>query len=83
MTVDQLKELAVFLMLETISVEPTVGGPIQAATVTLRNAFQRLTEDEIEELIQACQPKVGIFRKLLREIWEPNLPAKAIHAKYE
>jgi len=72
MMVDQLKELAVFLMLETMSVEPTVGGPIQAATVTLRNGFQRVSEDEIDQLIRRCQPRVQAFRKQLISLWEPS-----------
>ncbi|MFQ5894559.1 MAG: hypothetical protein ACE5JJ_01895 [Nitrospinota bacterium] len=72
MMVDQLKELAVFLMLETMTVEATVGGPIQAATVTLRNGFERVSENGIYELMRSCRPKVQTFRKLLLDLWEPS-----------
>jgi len=72
MMVEQLKQLAVFLMLETMSAEITVGGPIQLATVTLRNGFQRITEEEIHELIRTCQPKIQTTRKLLLGLWQEN-----------
>jgi len=68
MTVEQLKPLAVFFMLETMSIEATVGGPIQLATVTLRTGFQRVTEDEIEALVTACQPKIQRLRRILLEL---------------
>jgi 20S proteasome alpha/beta subunit len=68
MTVAQLTQLAVFLMLETMSTEITVGGPIQLATVTVRNGFQRVTEEEIDKLLDTCQSKVRDFRRLLLEL---------------
>ncbi len=68
MTVDQVTQLAVFLMLETMSAEVTVGGPIQLATVTIRNGFQRVTENQIDELLEICQSKVKAFRRVLLEI---------------
>jgi len=55
-------------MLETMSAEVTVGGPIQLATVTIRNGFQRVTENQIDELLEICQSKVKAFRRVLLEI---------------
>lgn len=72
MTVEQLKELTVFLMLETMTAETTVGGPIQAATVTLRNGFQRVVEDEIHDLQEKCQAKIQAFRRVLLELDAPG-----------
>jgi 20S proteasome alpha/beta subunit len=73
MTVDQLTQLAVFLMLETMSTEITVGGPIQLATVTIRNGFRRVSEEEIDKLLEICQAKTRAFRRLLLELYTEGL----------
>lgn len=65
MTVKQLAEFAVFVLLETATVEETVGGPIQLATVTLSEGFQRLHADDIQRLIERNQERIASFRQLL------------------
>lgn len=67
-TVKQLAEMAVFLLLETTTVEETVGGPIQLATVTLEQGFQRLHPDDIRELIERNQHRICAFRRFLLDI---------------
>jgi hypothetical protein len=65
MNVEQLKRLAVFLLVETEMISPGVGGPFQIATVTLENGFQRLSEKEVRDLINESQPKFAEFRRIL------------------
>lgn len=65
MTVNQLTELAVFLLLETTTVEDTVGGPIQLASVTLNEGFKRMHPDDIQALIEGNQPRICTFRRTL------------------
>lgn len=66
--VAQLSELAVFLLVETAVTEPTVGGPLQLATVTLGQGFQRLHEQDIDEILQRSQRRFCQFRKVLLEV---------------
>lgn len=65
MTVETLKRLAVFLLVETGIVSPTVGGQLQIATVTLENGFQRLNEHEVQSLIEENQPRFAEFRRIM------------------
>lgn len=63
MDVEQLKRLAIFLLVETETVAPSVGGALQVATITLENGFQRLNEQEIRKLICENQFRFAEFRK--------------------
>jgi 20S proteasome alpha/beta subunit len=65
MNVDQLKRLAVFLLVETEMISPSVGGPLQIATVTLENGFQRLSEKDVRDLIDENQARFADFRRIL------------------
>ncbi len=65
MNVEQLKRLAVFMLVETEMISPSVGGPSQIATVTLENGFQRLSEKEIQDLINENQGRFAEFRRIL------------------
>jgi hypothetical protein len=65
MNVEQLKRLAVFMLVETEMISPSVGGPLQIATVTLENGFQRLSEKEIQDLINENQGRFAEFRRIL------------------
>ncbi|MNB98937.1 hypothetical protein D3C75_462000 [compost metagenome] len=62
MTVEQLKKLAVVLLLETTSYNDTVGGPIQIATVSYEKGFRQLSQDEVNDLIEKVQPNIINFR---------------------
>ncbi|MEA3408568.1 MAG: hypothetical protein U9R48_10915 [Chloroflexota bacterium] len=68
-SVAQLRELAVFLLVETAITEPTVGGPLQLATITLGQGFQRLHEKDINEILQRSQKRFCQFRKILLEVF--------------
>ena len=65
MTVEQLKRLGVFLLVETEIVSPSVGGQVQMATVALESGFQRLNEKEVQEIIDENQWRFAEFRKIL------------------
>lgn len=69
MSVEQLSELAIFLLVETSVSEQTVGGPLQVATVTLGQGFQRLHEKDINEILRCSQRRFCLFRKILLEIF--------------
>jgi 20S proteasome alpha/beta subunit len=67
-SVAQLKRLAVLCLTETSGVEPTVGGPIQMATVTLAEGFKRIYDQEIHQLLLKNQNCHGSLRSHLREL---------------
>jgi len=67
-SVAQLKRYAMLCLTETSSVEPTVGGPIQMATVTLAEGFKRIYEQEIHQLLLKNQNCHGSLRAHLREL---------------
>ncbi len=69
MDVEQLKRLAVFFLVETEIVEPTVGGPFQVAVVTLEHGFQRLSEKEVRQLITENQLRFAKFRRVLFDLF--------------
>jgi hypothetical protein len=53
------------LLVETEMISPTVGGPLQIATVTLENGFQRLSEKDVQDLINGNQRRFAEFRRIL------------------
>jgi len=69
LSVDNLVDVAVFLFLQTMIVEETVGGPIQLATVNLEKGFQRLHEDDIQRIISKLQKRISVFNKSLLELF--------------
>lgn len=71
MNVEQLKRLAVFMLVETEMTSNTVGGQLQIATVTIANGFQRLNEQEIGVLINENQPRFAKFRRILMDNLRP------------
>ncbi len=68
MTVNALAELAVFLMVETMTVEETVGGPIQMATITQTAGFQRVHYQDIVRMLQSQQKRFAHFNQICRNI---------------
>lgn len=65
MDVSQLKRLAAFMLIETETASPSVGGQLKLATVTLRGGFQQLNENDIQELINENQPRFAKYRRIL------------------
>jgi len=68
MTVSELTELAVFLIAETMTVEKTVGGPIQMAVITQTAGFQRVHQRDIIRMLQSHQKRFAHFNQICRNI---------------
>ncbi len=65
MDVEQLKRLAVFMLIETETISTSVGGQLKLATVTLEGGFQRLNEADIQILIRENQLRFAKYRRTL------------------
>lgn len=65
MDIEQLKRLAVFMLIETETVSATVGGQLKLATVTLEQGFQLLHEKDIQNIIRENQPRFAKYRRIL------------------
>jgi len=65
MDIEQLKRLAVFMLIETETVSTTVGGQLKLATVTLDQGFQLLNEKDIQSIIKESQPRFAKYRRIL------------------
>ena len=63
--VEQLKRLAVFMLIETETVSATVGGQLKLASVTLDQGFQQLNEKDIQSIIRESQPRFAKYRRIL------------------
>ena len=68
MTVNELAELAVFIVAETMTVQTTVGGPIQMATINQTVGFERVDEDDLVRMLQSQQKKFVRFRQVYRSV---------------
>lgn len=68
MTVKQLSKLAVLALMETMAINPTVGGPIQLATITWNEGFRKLGEDDILRLYNENQALIGGFSQELNNL---------------
>lgn len=51
MRVEQASRLAAYLIGETATQDPKVGGPIRIAQVTKENGYHELTEAQVQEII--------------------------------
>ena len=67
MNVEQLKLLAIFMLLETSTVSATVGGSPKIATLTSDSGLQFLNEKEIKDLIAENQSRFAKYNKILLE----------------
>ena len=47
-----IKKLAAYLIQETATQDPKVGGPIRMIEITLENGIKQLPEDEIDVIIK-------------------------------
>ena len=52
MTIEALARLAVYLITETATQDPKVGGPVQVASITQADGFQLIPADAVNEIIQ-------------------------------
>ena len=52
-SVEQAKALAEYLIAETASQDPKVGGPIRIAEITADSGYRELTKEELEEIHSA------------------------------
>ena len=66
-TVELLKDMAVFVIAETMSVHADVGGPMQLAIVDRAGGFQRLAEREIGQIITKNQTRFSRWRQIVQE----------------
>lgn len=69
MSVDYGLKVCVILMILTTIVEPTVGGPIHIATVTIEEGFTLLHEREVAKLVQEVQPYLLALKRAWQEAW--------------
>lgn len=67
-TVDELAQLAVFVIAETMAVEETVGGPIQMAVITQAAGFQRVEQQGIARMLQSQQKRFAHFNQICRSV---------------
>jgi len=52
MTIESLARLAVYLISETATQDPKVGGPIQLATITPHNGYNEITKKDVEKIVE-------------------------------
>ncbi len=64
-SVDRLKDLAVFLMNATMTVAKTVGGAIRLATITKSQGFQWVLEDEVKSITERNELFHSLFQEQL------------------
>ena len=68
MTVNELADLAVFAMAETMAIEETVGGSIQMAIITQTAGFQQVHQQDIIRMLQSHQKRFAHFNQICRSI---------------
>ncbi len=49
--------------------QPTVGGPIHIATVTIEEGFTLLHEREVAKLVREVQPYLIALKRAWQEAW--------------
>ncbi|MBW2065006.1 MAG: hypothetical protein JRJ03_08740 [Deltaproteobacteria bacterium] len=67
MRVVHLKNLAAYLIQETATQDPKVGGPIRMAQITLENGYDELTEETILGIVQKNEEQNVKLRKFFYE----------------
>jgi 20S proteasome alpha/beta subunit len=58
-----LQALGAYLITETASQDPKVGGPIRMATITADNGYQEVADETIDELIRANEEQSQRLRQ--------------------
>ncbi|MBW1924201.1 MAG: hypothetical protein JRF59_04900 [Deltaproteobacteria bacterium] len=59
MKLPHIKSLAAFLIQETATQDPKVGGPIRMAQITVKNGYKELEEDEIMTIVTKNEDQNG------------------------
>lgn len=70
MTVRQLARIAVLALMETMANDPTVGGPIQLATITWDQGFRKVSEQEILRMIEENQTAISGYNRSLNALFQ-------------
>ena len=63
MTVEHLVPLAAYLITETATQDPKVGGPVAIATVTADRGFNSLADDEVKRIIERNERRNDQLRR--------------------
>lgn len=69
MSVRQGRKIAAILLILTSTFEPTVGGPIHLATVTIEEGFTLLHEREVASIVEEIQPLLLTFKSAWLDAW--------------
>lgn len=69
MSIDYGLRACIVLMILTSIVEPTVGGAIHIATVSIEEGFTLLHEREVAELVRQVQPNLIGLKRAWQEAW--------------
>jgi 20S proteasome alpha/beta subunit len=67
MEVSNLIKLAAFMINETATQDPKVGGPLQICTITEREGVRRLTRSEVEETSRRNDEKIRDIKSFFFE----------------
>lgn len=63
MTIDALARLAVYLISETASQDPKVGGPVRIASITPESGFQLFTDEAVDNIISQNENQNDAIRQ--------------------
>lgn len=69
MSVRQGRKMAAMLLILTSIFEPTVGGPVHLATVTIEEGFTLLHEREVASIVEEVQPLLLTFKNAWLDAW--------------
>lgn len=69
MSVRQGRKIAAMLLILTSIFEPTVGGPIHLATVTIEEGFTLLHEREVASITEEVQPLFLTLKNGWLDVW--------------
>lgn len=69
MSIDYGLGVCVLLMVLTSTFEPTVGGPIHIATVSVEEGFTLLPEGQVANLVREVQPLLLAMKRAWHDAW--------------
>jgi len=69
MSIEYGLKVCAILMILTSIFEPTVGGPIHIATVTIEEGFTHLHEREVSKLVREVQPYLFALERAWLDAW--------------
>lgn len=71
MRLNNIKNLSAYLIQETATQDPKVGGPIRMAQITIEDGYQELPENEISEITKKNEEQNTKLRKFFFAEGEP------------